>query len=127
MSYSITNLADVEDAAAARGLGDTNASRFPRTDIAAEQVGLAHHTLRPGKRLPFGHRHQAAEEVHLVIRGSGRAKLDDEIVELSENDILRLSPQVMRSFEAGPDGLEYVVFGTHHEGDGEMDPEFWKG
>ena len=126
MSYSIKNLADVEDAAAVHGMGDTNASRFPRTDVDAEQVGLAHHTLRPDKRFPFGHRHQAAEEIHLVIRGSGRAKLDDEIVDLKENDILRVSPEVMRSFEAGPDGLEYVVFGTRYEGDGEMDPEFWK-
>lgn len=126
MSYSITNLADVEDAAAKHGMGETQESRFPRTDVGAEQTGLAHHTLRPGKRLPFGHRHQNAEEVHLVMRGSGRAKLDDQIVELKEKDLLRVAPEVMRSFEAGPDGLEYVVFGTRHEGDGEMDAEFWK-
>jgi hypothetical protein len=40
-------------------------------------------------------------------------------------DAIRVAPGVMRGFEAGPDGLELLAFGTHHEGDGEIDPGFW--
>jgi hypothetical protein len=53
-------------------------------------------------------------------------KLDDEIVELKALDVLRVSPGVMRSFEAGDDGLEMMAFGTHHGDDrGEIVPDWW--
>jgi quercetin dioxygenase-like cupin family protein len=63
--------------------------------------------------------------VLVVLRGSGRARLDDEVVELAPLDVLRVSPETNRAFEAGPDGLEYLVFGPRHEGDGELAKDFW--
>ena len=125
MSYAIRNLMDVKDDAADFGIGEIQESRFPREDVGAEQTGLAHHRIKPGKRTPMAHRHQAAEEVHVVLRGSGRVRLDDEIVELAPLDVLRVSPETTRAFEAGPDGLEYLVFGPRHEGDGELLKDFW--
>ena len=61
----------------------------------------------------------------MVIQGSGRLKLDDDVVEIGPMDAIRLSPSVMRAAEAGPEGLEYLAFGTRHKGDGDLDPEFW--
>lgn len=123
--FTRVNLASVEDAAARHGFGETGESRFPARDLEAERTGFAVHRLRPGRRQSFAHRHDAAEEIHVVISGSGRVKLDDEVVELSERDVLRVAPTVVRCFEAGEDGIEVLVFGARHEGDGEILPGWW--
>src|SRR5215213_2502909 len=127
MSYSITNLRKVEDMAAKHGLGEFGASRFPRQEVGMEQSGLAYHALKPGKQQPFGHRHKDAEEIHVILAGSGRVKLDDELVDVEPLDLIRLSPEVTRAFEAGPDGLEWLVFSPRYEDDAEMIQDVWQG
>jgi mannose-6-phosphate isomerase-like protein (cupin superfamily) len=122
--YTITNLNDVEDSAAAAGLS-FGVVRFPREALGCQQTGLAHQLYFPGRRQSFGHRHTEAEEVYYVIAGSGRVKLDDGVHDLKAQDLLRVAPQVMRSFEAGPDGLEMLVFGARHAGDGEVVQGYW--
>jgi mannose-6-phosphate isomerase-like protein (cupin superfamily) len=122
--YTITNLDDVNDSAAAAGLG-FGVVRFPRTDVGAEQTGFVHQRYFPGARQSFGHRHHRAEEVCFVISGSGAVKLDDGVHELRTHDIVRLAPHVTRSFAAGEDGLELLVFGPHHPSDGEVIQGYW--
>jgi mannose-6-phosphate isomerase-like protein (cupin superfamily) len=123
--YQIKNLREVEDVAVKHGFSETQEARFPRQDLGAESTGLGYHVVRPGKRQAFAHRHQKAEEVNVVLSGSGRVKLDDEVVEVSTMDAIRIAPNVTRAFEAGPDGLELLVFGPRHEGDSEMVQGFW--
>jgi hypothetical protein len=50
--------------------------------------------------------------LELEESGSGRMKLDDEIVELEEWDVVRVPPGTWRSYESGPDGLDILVFGA---------------
>ena len=119
------NLRDVEDAAAKHGFSDTQEARFPREELDAETVGLAYLVLRPNKRQPFAHQHNEAEEVYVVLSGSGKMKLDEDVIEVDTMDAIRVAPKVTRAFEAGPDGMELLVFGTHHEGDAEMVQDFW--
>jgi mannose-6-phosphate isomerase-like protein (cupin superfamily) len=119
------HLNEVHDAGKEYGYAEIGESRFPAKDLGATDTGVAYHVLKPGKRQGFGHRHDQAEEVHVVIAGSGRVKLDDEIVELETLDALRLAPDVKRRFEAGPEGMAYLVFGPRHEKDGQLDQEFW--
>jgi mannose-6-phosphate isomerase-like protein (cupin superfamily) len=76
-------------------------------------------------RQAFGHRHQHAEEVFLVLSGGGHMKIDDEVKDVGPLDAIRVAPGSTRAFEAGPDGLEFVVFGTHHRGDAVIDRTFW--
>ena len=123
--FTIRNLREVEDLAPRFGFGELGEARFAHGALDAQSTGLAYQRLKPGKRQGFGHRHDDAEEVYVVLRGSGRVRLDDEEVELSELDALRVAPKVPRRFEAGPDGLDLLVFGPRHEGDGEMLPDFW--
>ena len=125
MGYTIKNLRDVEDQAAKHGFGELQESRFANQELGTEATGLAYHVLRPGKRQPFGHRHQQAEEVNVVLSGSGRVKLDDEVVELRPLDAIRIAPAVARAFEAGPDGLEFIVFGPRMAGDAEVIEDPW--
>jgi uncharacterized protein YndB with AHSA1/START domain/mannose-6-phosphate isomerase-like protein (cupin superfamily) len=124
-SYAKTNLRDVRDVALEHGLADIQEARFPAQDVGAEQTGMNFLTLKPGRRESFGHQHHTAEEIYVVLAGSGRVKLDEDLVELASRDILRVGPGVVRSLEAGTEGLEVVIFGPHVEGDVEVITDFW--
>jgi mannose-6-phosphate isomerase-like protein (cupin superfamily) len=123
--YTIKNLKDVENSAADRGPGLE--ARFARKHLDSQHLGISYFRYEPGYRTPFGHRHRQQEEAYVVVGGSGRAKLDDEIVELNPWDVLRVAPEVVRSFEGGPTGLAIIAVGNDRPegGDGEMVQEFW--
>jgi mannose-6-phosphate isomerase-like protein (cupin superfamily) len=126
MTYTIKNLRQVEDVAPSFGFSEVQEARFARGDLEAETIGLAFHTVRPGRRQAFAHRHRDAEEIYVVLSGFGQMKLDDDIIDVGPMDAIRVSPEVARAFEAGPDGLELLVFGPRHAGDGEVIREdFW--
>jgi mannose-6-phosphate isomerase-like protein (cupin superfamily) len=127
MSYTKKNLREVEDSAAKHGLSDTQEARFLREDLGSEQTGANYLTVKPSRREAFAHRHNQAEEMYVVLGGSGRVKLDDDIVELAKLDAVRVGPGVTRRFEADAGGLEVLVFGARVEGDGEIVREFWEG
>lgn len=124
-AHTQVNLTDVQDAAPAGGLGDRWEARVARVDLEAEQTGVTHFRLPPGKRSPFAHRHGRAEEVYVILAGTGRVKLDGEIADVRTLDAIRIAPEVVRAFEAGPDGLELLVFGPHYEADGEQVDDPW--
>jgi mannose-6-phosphate isomerase-like protein (cupin superfamily) len=123
--YTIKNLREAEDLAVQGGFSESQEARFPGRDLELETVGLSHQVVKPGKHHAFGHRHKEAEEVYVVLSGSGRCKLDDEEVEVSRLDAIRVGPDVVRGFEAGPDGLELLVFSRLTPGDAEIVDDFW--
>lgn len=123
--YTQKKLTDVKDSAPEFGFGDDQEARFAKDDLDAEDTGVSHLRLKPGRRQPFGHRHDEAEEVYVVLGGDGRLKLDDEIIEVAKLDAIRIAPGVTRAFEAGPGGIEVLAFGPRHDGDGEVIPGWW--
>lgn len=56
----------------------------------------------------------------MILAGSGRVKLDDEVVEVKPLDAIRVAPKVARQFEADDEGLELLALGPRHEGDGDI-------
>lgn len=124
-AYTVVHLDEVEDAAVANGLDHRWEARVAREDLGAERTGLTHFRLRPGKRSPFAHRHREAEEVYVILAGSGWIKLDEEIREVAPGEAIRIAPAVARAFEAGPDGLELIATGPHVAGDGEPVKDPW--
>lgn len=124
-TYTHVNLEAVEDSAAKHGFGETGEARFATGDLGAQRTGVSFHRLKPGRRQSFGHRHEQAEEVYVVVAGSGRVKLDDEVRELVALDAVRVAPPVTRCFEAGDDGMEVLAVGARHAGDGEILPGWW--
>jgi mannose-6-phosphate isomerase-like protein (cupin superfamily) len=124
-SYTLIKLTDVEDSAPKFGFSDHQEARFARGDLDAEETGVSFHRVKPGRRQGFAHKHDKAEEVYVVISGSGRVKLDDDIVDLQPLAALRVAPGVVRQFEAGDDGLEILAVGAHHDKDGEILPGWW--
>jgi mannose-6-phosphate isomerase-like protein (cupin superfamily) len=102
--------------------------RFARGALGSPELGVSRFTYEPGARMPWGHRHRQQDEVYVVVAGSGRAKLEDEIVDLAPWDVVRVAPAVMRSFEAGPDGMDVICIGGRKPagGDTEKDELFWR-
>jgi mannose-6-phosphate isomerase-like protein (cupin superfamily) len=126
--YTKLNLAeDVENSAEKFGMGDVLAAHFVRDDLEATQFGLSLQRLKPNQRMPFGHNHKQQEEVYVVVGGSGRLKLGDDVVDVARWDAVRIAPEVMRALEAGPDGLEVVAFGAPATGlqDAQQEMGWW--
>jgi mannose-6-phosphate isomerase-like protein (cupin superfamily) len=126
-SYTKKNLRkDVENQAPKFGMPDELQARFARTPLGGETLGLSLMSLEPGFRIPFGHKHVGQEEVYVVVRGSARVKVEDEVVELAEWDAIRFDKDTMRAVEAGPNGVEYLAFGAGDDpADAEMVPGWW--
>jgi len=111
------NLNDVEDSAADYGVGDNCEARFVRTDLGSQALGMAAYRMKPGRRFGFGHQHAESEEIYVVTAGSGRFKIEDEIMEVGKDDVVYCGLDTMREWEAGPDGMDLLAFGHHVEGD----------
>jgi mannose-6-phosphate isomerase-like protein (cupin superfamily) len=126
-AYTKANLKkDVENAAPKFGMPDELQARFARTALHGETLGLSHMKLSPNFRIPFGHKHEEQEEVYVVVSGSARIKVEDEIVELGQWDAIRFEKDTMRAVEAGPDGVEYIAFGAGEDPqDVEMVQGWW--
>ena len=101
--------------------------KMARDALRSPELGVSRFTFDPGARMPWGHRHREQEEAYVVVAGSGRAKLDDEIVELATLEVLRVAPAVVRSFEAGAEGLDLICIGGRKPkgGDTERVTDFW--
>jgi uncharacterized cupin superfamily protein len=124
--YTKKSLRDVENQAPKFGMPEEMDARFARTALGGKTLGLSLLKLAPNFRMPFGHKHVAQEEVYVVVRGSGRIKVDDEIVEVAEWDAIRFDEDTMRNVEAGPDGIEYLAFGAGDDPrDVEMAQNWW--
>ena len=120
------NLDDAEDIAPKHGMSEMGEARFLRKDLGAEGIGMANYRLNAGQRIGFGHRHAEVEEIYVVLAGSGRFKIEDELVDVAVKDVVYCPPAAMRGWQAGPDGLELLAFGQHLDGDGEVVQGWWK-
>jgi uncharacterized cupin superfamily protein len=129
-SYTKVNLNDVENQAPNFGLPDGIEARFAGGELGLEKSGAGFLKFGPGVRLPFGHSHSEQEELYVVTRGGGRLKLDDEVLNVKEYDAVRVPAGMMRNFEAGPEGIEYLAFGApfveDKQAEADMQPGWWQ-
>jgi quercetin dioxygenase-like cupin family protein len=126
--YTLKNLRDdVEDMAPKFGMAPAVEAHFARRALETSLVGVSYFRVAPNAHVPFGHRHADQEEVYVVVEGSGRIKLGDEVKDVRRFDAIRVSPDTVRSFEGGPDGLGYLAFGGPSEEavEAHFDHEFW--
>ena len=123
--FAKVNLDEVPDMAAGSGFGEMGEARFARTQLEAVSLGLSLQRLRPDVRQAFGHTHGRDEEFYVIIRGSGRVAIDDQVQAVKPLDAILVAPGSVRAFEAGPDGLDFLAVGGHHAGDAEMRPGYW--
>ncbi len=120
---------DVEDMAPRFGYAPNMEARFAAGSLGLERSAVSYQRVAPGFRIPFGHSHKQQEELYVVVSGGGRMRLDDEIVAVEALDAVRVAPEVVRGFEAGPDGAELLAFGAPSTGSPGEDavpaPDFW--
>jgi mannose-6-phosphate isomerase-like protein (cupin superfamily) len=123
--YAIVNLLELEDSVGGRLAGLEG--RFGRTQMGSRDLGVSHFRWAPNLRSSRGHVHREQEEAYVVVSGSGRVRLDDEIREIRRWDVVRVAPEVIRAFEAGPDGLEIIAIGgpKPEGGDGAISDTPW--
>jgi mannose-6-phosphate isomerase-like protein (cupin superfamily) len=125
--YSMKNLKEIEDSAGSTG-GEVE-GRFARKHLDSKELGVSYFRYGPGYRSRMGHHHLEQEEAYVVIGGSGRMRLDEEILDLQQWDVIRVAPEVVRAFEGGPQGLELIAIGGNKpaDGDGVAVPDWWTG
>jgi uncharacterized cupin superfamily protein len=123
--YAIVNLKEIEDSVSAHV--PEIEGRFGRRHLGSEHLGLSYFRYAPGTESASGHHHVSQEEAYVVVGGSGRVLLDDEVRELRPWDVVRVSPPVVRAFAAGPEGLEVIAVGSDRPegGDGVQVPVVW--
>jgi mannose-6-phosphate isomerase-like protein (cupin superfamily) len=124
-SYTVVNLLDLSDS-----IGDRAPQiegRFARSALESRDLGVSHWRYEPGFRSEMGHKHGEQEEAYVVVSGSGRILLDGEVRDLKQWDVVRVAPEVVRAFESGSDGLEFIAVGgpRPEDGDGEMAGADW--
>ena len=109
--YTHKSLPEIDDMAPQFGMPAEMQARFAGQPLGLDRTGLTYFRLAPGFRIPFGHRHEDQEEVYVVIRGSARIKVGDDVLELGELDAVRVPGDTLRNLEGGPDGAEVIAFG----------------
>ncbi len=124
-AFTVVNLLEVEDAVGDRAPGIEG--RFGRKHLGSRDLGISHFRYAPNLRSPMAHSHREQEEAYVVVAGSGRVLLDGELQDLRQWDVVRVAPEVVRAFEAGPDGLDIIAIGGPRpaDGDGEMGAAAW--
>jgi Cupin domain len=128
--YTAINLKDVANMAEKFGFAPDMEARFAAKDLGLQHSAISYQALAPNFRQPFGHKHGEQEELYVVLSGSGRIKIDDEVVELKALDAVRVPPEAERALEGGPDGIAYVAFGApggaSSPNDAEQLPGWWE-
>jgi quercetin dioxygenase-like cupin family protein len=121
--YAVKNLLEIDDLFD----GPEREVRFSRKYLDSDELGVTLVRYAANLTATDGHHHKEQEEAYVVIGGSGQVKLDDEVIELRQFDVVRVAPHVVRGFDAGPEGLELLAIGGHKPegGDGVRDPDRW--
>jgi mannose-6-phosphate isomerase-like protein (cupin superfamily) len=129
--YTVTNLkSDVEDQAPNFGMSPNLEARFARGALELQSSGVSYQKVAPGFRVPFGHTHSKQEEIYVIVSGSGRMKVGDDVVDVKQWDAVRVPSGAWRGFEAGPDGAELLAYGARcgmelDENDTDMERGWW--
>ena len=123
--YTVKNLMEIDDSTAGRAPGME--ARFARKHLDSSELGVSHFRFEAGTRSPMGHHHREQEEAYVVVSGSGRMKLDDDIIDVNRWDVIRVAPETVRAFEGGPEGIEIIAIGGSRpeDGDGVPVPDWW--
>ena len=126
--YTVRNLKEVENQGPKLGMEENDLQlRMAKDPLECNGCGLSYMKLGPGWRAPFGHTHKTQEEIYILVNGSARMKVEDEVIDLKPFTAVRVSPEAMRGYEGGAEGAELLVIGTPKTGGGDAEtvPGWW--
>jgi mannose-6-phosphate isomerase-like protein (cupin superfamily) len=127
-NYTALNLKEVQNQGPNFGLDEKDLQlRMARVPLNCQNSGVSYLRFGPGWRTPYGHTHKQQEEIYILVSGSARMKLDDDVIEVEPWTAVRIAPEAMRAVEAGPDGAEIIAIGAPNTGpgDGDITPGWW--
>jgi mannose-6-phosphate isomerase-like protein (cupin superfamily) len=124
--YSIRQLGEIPDV-----LGDYPGEMrmTAASDLATEQISFTWRRMpaQTGGKGSYGHRHRTQEEIYFVASGTLQFKLEDEVIDVPANSVVRIAPSVVRSvWNEGPDDAVLIMCSLKSDGpDHETVPDFW--
>jgi mannose-6-phosphate isomerase-like protein (cupin superfamily) len=119
-NYTALNLEEVENQGERFGVNPAELQlRMAKDPLNCAHAGISYMRLGPGYRPPWGHRHKTQEEIYVLVNGSARMKIEDEVIDLEPMSAVRIAPETMRGYEAGPDGADFIVIGAPRTGSGD--------
>jgi uncharacterized cupin superfamily protein len=81
----------------------------------AKGIGVNRVRVEPGRLPTPPHSHGRSEEIYYVLGGSGLLWQDEAVCEVRAGDtIVQVADHHEHTFKGGPEGLDYLVFGTRH-------------
>jgi Cupin domain. len=126
--YTVQNLREVDNQGVNFGIDPSDMElRMAKDPLECANSGISYLKLGSGFRAPFGHTHKQQEEIYILVSGSARMKVGDDVIELKPFTAVRVAPETMRSYEGGPDGAELIAIGAPRTGpgDGDVTPSWW--
>ena len=105
---------EVDSYRAAKGEMDAVWQRLGEA-AGTKGVGLNRVRVEPGKLSTPPHSHSASEELFFILAGSGLAWQDGDVHKIRAGDcVIYQADHFEHTLVAGPEGLEYIVYGTRH-------------
>lgn len=103
--------------------------RVLRDRLGCEHIGVSYLRFGPDWPLTTGHRHPAGgEEVYVLIEGSARIKIGEDVVHMEAPAAIRVPSEEFRAIRAAGDApAVFVVAGYPIEDPDEtvLAPDFW--
>jgi quercetin dioxygenase-like cupin family protein len=119
--YSHVNLSELEDQAPNLGADPEDFNIFfGRVPLGCEHCGVSLVRYAPGVKA-HGHRHKRQEEIYVLVTGSAKMKVGDDVIELKPWHAVRVPAHVMRGIKGGPEGCEVIAVGAPNTGPGDGD------
>ena len=128
--YTVQNLNEVQNQGENFGINpDELQLRMAKDPLECQNAGISLLRLGPDYRAPFGHNHKTQEEIYVLVNGTARMKIEDEIVEMQPLTAVRVDSGTMRGYEAGSEGADLIVIGAPRTGPGDADvvQGWWSG
>ena len=97
---------------AQRVYGQVKGKAFLKEALGTTGSEVSVGALPANTALPFFHAHKQNEEVYVVLKGSGKMQVDEDVFDLQEGTVVRVSPQGSRGIISGPQGITYLCMQT---------------
>jgi uncharacterized cupin superfamily protein len=105
---------EVESYRRAKGEMDATWRRLGHA-AGTQGVGVNRVRVEPGMLPTPPHSHGASEEIYFVLAGAGVAWQDEAVHDVHAGDcVVQRANELEHTFRAGPDGLDYLVYGTNY-------------
>jgi quercetin dioxygenase-like cupin family protein len=111
-SYTKINLRELENMSPKHGHDKYMEARFATKPLGLTKSGLGMQKVLPNRTVPFKHRHGEQEEIFICISGNGYMVLNEQKIPITQWDAVRVAPELIRTMEAGADGLEVIIVGA---------------